>query len=407
MNILIINQYASTPKYSTGAGERFYYFLPYFKEYGYESTVLSGGYNHLLFNFPSSDKLFNREFVPGGIFIWVRLRKYNENSFLGRLVSWFEFLVKLFTFSINSVHPPSIVVVSSMSLFPIIYAFWLKKLFKSKVILEIRDIWPLTPVQLGGYSPRHPFILLMSWLEKKAYKNADYLISVLPGFHIHADNIVGFKKPFSWIPNGIHLVDHKKIKYKCNYSSTFRVMYTGALGIANAMEFVILAAMKIQEYRDIKICIVGDGPARPELEKLVKDNNLDNVKFVNKVPKDQIIQMLNDTDVCVISWRNKSIYQYGVSANKYNDYMLAGKPIISASNVKDDPVQIANCGIQVKAESPQAIVEAILKLRNMSIKEREVLGTNGRNYVMENQTMEKLAKKYISVFKEILNAQIL
>lgn len=403
LNILIINQYASTPEYSSGAGERFFYLLPYFSKEGINASVLSGSYNHLFLKQPPSEQLFNHEMVSGGKIIWVKLRKYRGENFLGRLFSWFEFLFKLFIYPIGKNSAPNIILVSSMSIFPILYALKLRKQYGAKIILEVRDIWPLTPLELGNYSRKHPFIALLSYLEKLAYKKSDVVVSVLPGFKMHVANVLGHERKVFWIPNGINVSEKTLSNKKEKQTSDFVIMYTGALGIANAMEFVLEAAKILKNIPEIQFHIIGEGPKKPQLIDYVANESLSNVLFIDKIPKSDVINHLQKADLCIISWRNKNIYKYGVSANKYNDYMLASKPILSASNIDDDPVMIANCGIQVASESPEAIAEGILKIKNLPEEARRVLGENGRKYVIENQTYEKIAEKYIACIKSLDN----
>lgn len=398
---MILNQFASTPSYSSGAGERFYYLCPFFKEAGIKTRVVSGGYNHLFVKNPATPKLFNDEKVDGGLFTWVKIRTYNKASFLGRFLSWIEFFLKLFL--LKHKDRPNVVLVSSMSLFPIIYAFWLRLRFKSKVILEVRDIWPLTPMELGGYSKSNPFILIMSILEKWSYRKADGLVSVLPDFDQHVENVLGMKKKVSWIPNAIDKdlalrKDRLNEDLKTN-KALFKVIYTGALGIANAMDVVIDAANELKDYKDIQFEIIGEGPEKQVLMDRASEFGLENIEFRGKVTKDQVAAFLEQADLALISWNDSKLYQYGVSANKYNDYMLAGLPIISSSNIASDPVLKANCGVQVPAHNYKEFAKGVLAVKALSMQERCAMGKNGMDYVLDNQVYDAIAKSYTKLIK--------
>ncbi|MBI1305700.1 MAG: glycosyltransferase [Bacteroidetes bacterium] len=403
--LLILNQYASTPKYSSGAGERYYYLAPHFKKANIDVTLISGAYNHLLIEYPKTPDLFNKEEVDGGNFYWVKLRAYRKGSFLGRLLSWFEFLFKLFRFRFDG-KKPDVVLVSSMSIFPSFYALYLKWRYKTKFILEIRDIWPLTPMLLGGYSKNHPFIIFLKFVEKFAYKRADAMISVLPNFNDHLQNVLGKKCKSTWIPNAIQEVTEPESVHQKANSETFKVIYTGAIGLANAMETVIHAARILQNNPEVEFILIGEGPDKEKLRLMAEDWKLTNVIFRDKILKDHVHQELRKADLAIISWTNSKLYDFGVSANKYNDYMMAEVPILSASNIKSDPVVMANCGLQVPAENPEEFAAAILKLKDMSSEERHQLGKNGRNYLIENNTYSQIQSKFLQVFDSLLSEKV-
>lgn len=400
MNILVINQFASAPSYNTGAGERHYYISSWLSAKDYDFTIVSGGVNHLFVKNPVTKKLLNEEAIPGGRFIWVKLRKYNSDSFFGRSFSWFEFLIKLFFLPVKNLKP-DIIVVSSMSLWSSLYGIWIKKKFKIPFVLEIRDIWPLTPVEIGGFSKYHPFILAFKLLENYSYKKADAIISLMPHFDKYLKPHFRCSKKIYWIPNAIDksLLEKNNQRTVKNTDMKFNVAYAGALGYANAMECFINAANLLIDH-EIEFIIIGDGPERQNLQKLSKDNH--KIKFIDKLHKNQVMQILLNADAGFISWRNIKLYNYGVSANKYNDYMLAKLPIISSSNIEDDPVMKANCGFRVASGDEKEIANAIIKLHKMSPEERKALGTNGYNYVIKHNTYEQISLQYEICLNETL-----
>lgn len=402
LKILAINQFASTPKYSTGAGERLYYLSEFLHPKGIKITVLSAAYNHLFHRLPQTKGTFTKESTKNIIYYWVRLRKYNSLSGIQRTIAFFEFLIKLFFFKINQDEKPNLVLVSSMSILPVYYAAYLQWRFKIPFILEIRDIWPLTAIELGGYSPRHPFIKFLSFTEKFAYKKADYIVSVLPKFDEYlSENGFGNKK-FKWIPNGIsqslEVVNSNNLGMNID-SNNFNVVYTGAIGLANAMDLLVRVAIQLENVYNLHFIIVGDGPEKEHLMKM--SEGLSNVSFYNKVSKEEVHGILRQCHLGFISWRKRDIYKYGISANKYNDYMLAELPILSVSGLSSDPVLRSNCGIMINADDHEATANAIMKLYNMSKEQMKKFGNNGKKYLIENQSYQKLAGEYMKVLKDL------
>ena len=187
-----------------------------------------------------------------------------------------------------------------MSILPIFYAIYLKKRFKIPFVLEIRDIWPLTPIQLGGHSKYRPLMIFLKFIEKLAYKKCDSVISLLPSFSFYIENVYNIKKDIIWIPNAIETSSSVDFEYvKHIPKQKFNIVYVGALGVANSMSVFIDAAQQLKIDNDIQLFIVGNGPERSKL--IEKAKNLDNVTFIPKVPKDKVHSILQNASLCFIS----------------------------------------------------------------------------------------------------------
>ena len=128
----------------------------------------------------------------------------------------------------------------------------------------------------------------------------------------------------------------------------------------------------MKDNEDIHFVLVGDGYLKKELQEKVKDNT--NVTFIEKINKNQVQEMLQHFSVCFVGRNNTPLFDYGVSSNKFFDYMLSKKPVISSSNKIKDPVELSGCGFVVEPENSKSIVAAILELREMNIEERNSIG---------------------------------
>ena len=78
--------------------------------------------------------------------------------------------------------------------------------------------------------------------------------------------------------------------------------------------------------------------------------------------------------------------------------MLAGKPILESSNHIKSPAQLAGCGITVKPENGEAIVDGILKFQGMNVKELDLMGEKGAVYVKKYHNFEYLSEHYLKLF---------
>jgi glycosyltransferase involved in cell wall biosynthesis len=399
-NIWVINQFAGKP--TSGWGERHYYFSKYWIDKGYSVIIFSGSYNHVFSELPKCTGQFTAEDVEGVKFCWVKTPKYNPQSIF-RFWSFIVFAFKMLFASSSEHGKPDFILVSSMPIFPILTGYLLKKRFRSRALFfEIRDIWPLTLVLLGNISPKHPAVKFIGWFEKFGYRKADKIVSLLPNAAEHLEEIAQASSKFCYIPNGLdenvlekeepRIGDLDKIP-----SDKFVIGYAGTIGLANALEFFVEAAGIMKTNGRFYFVIIGEGYLK---ESLIKSSeSFGNILFLPKVRKNQVAAYLQKFDVCFVGRNDSPLFKHGVSANKYFDYMLAGKPILDSNNLIKDPVELSGCGIIVEPDSAVAIVKGIYDLFNMTYEQRHQMGLFGYNYVKNNHSIEHLSNKYIKLFK--------
>jgi glycosyltransferase involved in cell wall biosynthesis len=395
--IWIVHQYASTPE--TGMGGRHFYLAQELAKQGHKVYAIASSSSHLLHTQPKLTGDMTFEAIAGFTFIWVKMPVYTEAHSKKRVLNWFLFpwriqkLVKLIK------DKPDVVLCSSPSLIAFLGAQRIAKKFSAKLAFEVRDIWPLTLTELGGFSVKHPFIRFMQWVENKAYRDSDLVISNLKGSVEHMVEHGLDRDKFTWIPNGFSL---EEVNNKVPLSSLvtdklpkgkFIIGYTGTLGVANSLDTLISAAEILKEYKEINFVLVGKGKERDPLEKSVKRKGLENVFFLNAVPKVQIQSMLNKFHVCYIGWNKEDLYRFGIGANKIPEYLYSGKPILHSYSGRYDSIFESQAGISVEAESPVLLADAILRLYSMSVEKREMMGKNGHKAALLEYEYSMLAKK--------------
>ncbi|SIQ38609.1 glycosyltransferase family 4 protein [Marinobacterium stanieri] len=401
--IWIVNQYASTPDY--GFAGRHYYLGKELAKLGYKVYLISSANHHLLRSRPDINKSFKVETVTNKFsMVWCDVPSYKEAHSKKRVLGWFFFswaickLPKLIT------DKPDVVVCSSPSLLSFLGAEYIAKKYCSKLVFEVRDIWPLTLVDIGGYRRNNPFIWMMQLIEERAYKKSDLVISNLKNSFRHMKNHGLPHEKFTWIPNGFSLEEvQKNILLNKNVASQvpsdkFIIGYTGTMGVTNALDTLIEAAEKLKNYSEICFVLVGDGKERFHLQSLVSSKKLNNVIFINAIHKAEIQAMLSRFDVCYIGLKKDPLFLYGVSPNKLFDYFYAAKPVIYGIESGDyEPVSENGAGFQIPAENSEKLASAVLKLYQMPVSEREKMGQNGRKSALEQYEYGMLAKKYSSI----------
>lgn len=386
--IWLINQYATTAQ--TGIGGRHLYLARELANRGHRVYLIAARWHHLLRDADGSEAAPVIEEIDGFNFVRIPTPRYRHAHDKKRTLNWL-----LFTWRLSQLHRvipsrPDAILYSSPAPFGFLGAERLARRFGARLVFEVRDIWPLTLVELGGHSARHPLIRMMQWVEDRAYRKADRVVSNLPGAVEHMVARGMERGKFSWIPNGfsksdaVAPTDLPECSKDQPPRDRFVVGYAGTLGLANALDNLLAAAERLRDRTDIAFVLVGNGREKDRLHAATRARGLENVHFIEAVPKGMVQAMLESFDVCYIGWLNLPLYRYGISANKIFDYLYSGRPIVHAFSGAYDPVEVYGAGVTVPAEDPSALAEAILKLRDLPPEQRRRMGENGRREALEH-----------------------
>ncbi|MEL7390928.1 MAG: glycosyltransferase family 4 protein, partial [Pseudomonadota bacterium] len=390
----IIYPESSTPE--TGIGGRHHYLAKELVNLGHNVTVIAARSHHLLREDIDPFALPAEEMIEGYKFVRIDVPRYTHAHDKRRILAWFGFAAKLPGLRRRLPDTPDTILYSSPHPIGFLGAERLAKAFGARLVFEVRDIWPLTLIEIGRYSRHNPFIQFMNWIEGRAYAKADRVVSNLERAVEHMTSRGMDRRKFAWIPNGISLPEVENPEpveeaFEAQIPSHgFLIVYIGSLGAANALEKFIEAAAKLQDMADIHVLVVGQGRARSELERRRDDLGLTNVHFLGPVAKRQVQSLLALCDACYIGWRDSSLYRWGIAANKLPEYLYSGKPILHSFGGEGDPVERFDTGLTVLPENSQAIAEGVRRLYAMPEDERRAMGENGRKAATEHYDYAKL-----------------
>jgi len=313
-----------------------------------------------------------------------------------RVLTWIGFEIKLFFFSISRIREkrPDVLIVSSLSILTFITGIILKKLFRCKLILEVRDIWPDTLVQVGKISSNNIFVRILRKIEKMGYWRSDGIIATMPKFDLYLKEKYNINKSFKCIPQGFDIpwLENCTNNYCIFEKGTFNVCYAGSIGNANNVDHILEAALLLEK-ENIKFYIIGNGPLKSSLMKKYK---LPNVVFKEPVPKNEVVNMISYADLLVHPCRKHQIYKYGVSPNKWIDYMLSGVPILVSFDGYQSIINEAGCGFFIEAENIELFANKIRQISKMSKSELTIMGERGRAYAMKHLNFDTLGDELLN-----------
>ena len=397
-----------------GMAYRIYQFSREFVERGHEVMIVAASYSHVRRINPIVNNELTDEQIDGINYKWIKTPKYQGNG-VGRVVHMFLYNLKLWFYAkkIARSFNPDVVIASGVSPLDFIGCYRIAKYSKAKILLEVGDLWPLSPIELGGYSPKHPFIRIMQWAENYSFRNTDAVISLLPCVQEYMAEHGLLVSKFNYIPNGIIPKewnisnelpnDVQSVFNKLKRKGKFIIGYTGAHGQANSLKSIIDTVSTLEK-ENVALVLIGSGQEKDRLQKYVIENEITNVYFISPQPKELIPVCLNQMDILYIGLQRQSLFRFGISPNKMFDYMMASKPIIQAIEAGNNLVKEANCGVYAEPENVEAITQAILKLKATSSEEREKLGKNGYEYVLKYHSYDVLTERYLNILTNLVKS---
>lgn len=409
MKILLTNHYAGTLEY--GGATRPYQLAKEWVRAGHEVTIVAASWVHGRGAPPSVEGSITVEYVDGIRYIWLKTPIYSGNG-LRRVANMMTFVGQLWRYGTRLAEEVEPDVVISSSNYPLdaIPAHRIARLSECAYIVEVHDLWPLTPIELGGHSPNHPFIRLLQYAEDYSYRCAHRVVSMLPDAAGHMRDHGMAPHKFAHVPNGVHVAEwkvdpsllpqeHVETLTRLEEEGRFLIGYAGAHGIPNSLETLVESAALLRA-EPVSFVLIGRGVRKPALEERARVLGLTNVDFLPPIPKVAVPAFLDRMDALYLGLVRSPLYRFGISLNKMFEYMMAAKPVIFAADASNNPIADNEAGVSPGAENPQAVADAVRWLVKRSAAERAEMGHRGREFVRSRHDYPHLANRFLRIMEE-------
>ncbi|MEE6133305.1 glycosyl transferase [Priestia aryabhattai] len=176
------------------------------------------------------------------------------------------------------------------------------------------------------------------------------------------------------------------------------LLYQGGIQIGRGLDKLVQAAPL---FKKGVLVFIGDGRIKPELEKAVKEQGLEErVKFLPKVPVEDLMHYTKNAYLGFQVLNNICFNHYSASSNKLFEYMMSGVPVIACSFPEiQRVVETEKVGVCVDSHDPKSIAEGV----NYLLDHPEV-----REQMMQNcfQAREKYnwneeKKSFIEIYRKL------
>lgn len=277
------------------------------------------------------------------------------------------------------------------------------------LVLEVRDLWPDYLVGMGMLDSRGAPARTLFAMESYLLRRAAAVTVVTRSF---ARRVVEKGIP----PDRVHVmpggVDAERY-YRSEEAppiaplqrsrpKEFIVGYLGNFGAGQKLETVIdAAAMLKARDSEVRIVIVGDGPAKESLENAIRRAGVTNVSLHPPIPKEQTRAFYANCDICLVPLAPVAVFQETIPS-KIFEILACERPLIASLDGEARTiVESSGAGWTTPPGDAGKLAEALMIAAATSSDERRAMGERGRGYVMEHYSRRSIAQQYLALLGNV------
>jgi len=410
MRILYLSQYF--PPEAGATQTRAYEMSRALVQAGHQVTMLAEFPNHPSGIIPPAyrGKRYERVMMEGIDVLRVWVRASPEKNFRSRMLFYVSYMFSAILAGLFLARQPyDLILATSPPLFAGAAGLVLSYLRRMPLVFEVRDVWPAAAVALGEL--RSPAaIRLATRLEEACYRRAARIIVVTRGMHEELTQRGVEPGKLVLIPNGANTelfhydpAARQALREELGLEKRCVAMYAGIFGIAQGLETVLQAAQALRDDPDIYFILVGDGPQRASLIRLAEEMQLDNLLILPEQSRESIPAYLSAADVALIPLRKIPLFQMAVPSKLFDAWACERPVICAVEGEAQQVVQAAGGGVNIPAEDPLALAQALQALKRDAQIYVE-MGKRGRAYTCANNSRQALAQRLIQTLQEVVES---
>lgn len=300
-------------------------------------------------------KFFARE-LREGIEV-VRLLHVATARRNGRMLAWLSFAVLSTLYAVFFARRADVAIVSSPPITLALPALALRFLRGSRLVVDVRDVFPDLPVQMGLWSEGGRMACFVGRLVDGLYAVASLVVAVTPTALERVRRRAG-NTPAILAPNGCDRIEAKQGVIQ-RRNGEFVATFTGNMGLANGLD-LLLDAAKLVQGDDVRIAMIGGGADREHVAARIAAEQIVNVDLYGVLPRSHAVGALAESDAALVLLRggiNESV------PTKLYDAFAVGCPVVlSASGEARRAVADVAGGICSAPDDAQSLADALRRL---------------------------------------------
>jgi len=296
--------------------------------------------------------------------------------------------------AIHACNPPDLI---------FIVGGFFKLFFRKKFLFDHHDINP--ELYEAKFGRRDFFYKLMVWCEKLTFKTADQSIATNESYKQIAIERGGMDPDKVTVVRSGPKLDRLQIiepVAALKKGREYLVGYVGVMGAQEGIDYLLRAVQYIVNSKhrtDVHFGLVGGGTELASLQAYAGELGIaDYVTFTDRVPDQEMLEMLNTADVCINpdvanEMNDKS------TMNKIMEYMALAKPIVQF-DLTEGRFSARDASLYARKNDVEDLAEKILELPGAPEK-RQTMGEFGRNRVINELEWKYEEPKLLEVYRQL------
>ena len=207
------------------------------------------------------------------------------------------------------------------------------------------------------------------------------------------------KNPIAVIPNCLYMQVVPEVRQEEN--AVRRFAFVGRIHRIKNIDVLIRAWLQLgDKTKEAELLIIGDGDKayRQELEQLAHTGLCRNIKFTGFLSDTALREVIHSLDFLVLHSKSENFGMVVPEA------LIRGIPVIASKGTPWTELQTNGCGWWIDSSIPALArtMELALDLDEMS---RRKMGEQGRQLVLDNYLMDKVALKMKQLYEGLLTGR--
>ena len=209
------------------------------------------------------------------------------------------------------------------------------------IVYNVQDIFPMDAMVVGKLSKSNPAYIFAKSLQSKAYKEATRVVTISEDLKKTIQNEgrpdVDVIYNWSYQNEAYHIPDeqnHFLISNNIRRNDGFRVVYAGNVGQMMDAEMLVQTAKKLESYKDIIFCVIGEGSNLNRLKARTEELGLKNIRFYGRQPMEYAQDNYCAADVNINPVPKGVIYT--CMPSKTATCLLSEKPTVVSMDLDSD-----------------------------------------------------------------------